>query len=101
MPDALPDSTLPISRLVTGSTNGFSYGRDCYLTQARLCNQFDTGSFIHELIYLAMACSVSVYVCDVCGSRPDGSPQERDFVHRSTSLYLTSGGAVRISPILT
>jgi hypothetical protein len=27
MPDALPDTTLPISRLGTGSTNGSSNGR--------------------------------------------------------------------------
>jgi hypothetical protein len=26
MPDALPDATLPISRLGTGSTNGFNNG---------------------------------------------------------------------------
>jgi hypothetical protein len=35
MPDALPDATLPISRLGTGSTNGSNNGRGWGLTAHR------------------------------------------------------------------
>jgi hypothetical protein len=36
MPDALPDATLPISRLGTGSTNGSNNGGGWGLTPQRL-----------------------------------------------------------------
>jgi hypothetical protein len=58
-----------------------------------------TDSFMNESVSCYDLLCVSV--CNVRGSRPDGSPQEPDFVDRSTSLYLTSGGVVRISPMLT
>jgi hypothetical protein len=60
-------------------------------------------SFMNESVYCygRLCLSACPSVCDACRSHPDGSSQEPDFVDTRTSLYLTSGGIVRISPMLT
>jgi hypothetical protein len=59
----------------------------CLLWPRIVYRPFYTYSFLKRQSVM-LSTALSVCVCYFCGSRPDGSQQEPDFVDRNTSLYL-------------
>jgi hypothetical protein len=68
MPDALPDTTLPISRLGTGSTNGSNNGRGWGLIRSiyQLLFWYRDVIRVQTLTYTPMTLShLSIYVMNL------------------------------------